>query len=154
MLRYLKWVLPSLAAVGLVACIAVSSAKAAEEKSTIKGKVVDKDGKAASGVEVRLVKPRQRGAGGGGGGGGARPEPLATAKSADDGTFTLEFDKAKVPEGTYSLTAMAGEQGSRTFARAQIKVDKDGKADPDKDVELKLQAGGRRGGGGGGGGGQ
>ena len=116
-------------------------------KSTIKGKVVDKDGKAASGVEVRLMKPRQRGAGGG----GARPEPLATAKTADDGTFTLEIDKAKVPEGSYSVMAMAGEQGARTMARATVKVDKDGKADPADVGEMKLAA--RTGGGGGGGGG-
>jgi len=137
-----KWVLPTVAAFALVGGLAATSARAADEKSTIKGKVVDKDGKAVAEARVILAKARQRGAGGGG-----RPEPLAEATTKDDGTFVLEIDKTKVPEGDYTVSARKQGVGN---ARVNVKIDKDGKPDKADLGELKLQQGGRRGGGGGG----
>src|SRR5207249_4370391 len=77
--RLLRYALPVVAALALVMGISALSAKAQESKDSkdaktgkgkIAGTVTDKDGKAVEGVEVRLMKPRQRG---GGGGGGASP---------------------------------------------------------------------------------
>ena len=62
MVRMLKWIAPSVAALGLMLGVASQSRAAADAVApaaggTVTGTVVDKDGKAASGIEVRIVKP-------------------------------------------------------------------------------------------------
>jgi hypothetical protein len=131
---------------------------------------LDKDGKAAEGVKIRIMKPMQRGGAGGGarragGAGGAapkvadaptpdkpadkpaapggreRPTPVAEGASDKDGKFSI----ANVPAGEYMVMAIL--QGSG-MARGRVTV-KDGET---ATVELKLaerQPGQARGGAGG-----
>lgn len=142
MLRFLKWMLPAVVAIGFVASMA-PVVKAADEGATIKGTVVDKDGKAVADAPVRLSKPRAQGQQG-----GQRPEPLATATTDKDGKFELKIDKSKVADGEYSVSSYNRE--ARTMAREVVTI-KDGK--PDKtEVTLKLAPMPQRGQGGQGGG--
>jgi hypothetical protein len=166
----LKWIAPAVATLGLA--FAVTTARAADEKpvaaaggGTVTGTVVDKDGKAAEGVKIRIMKPMQRGGARGGAGGAApkvadapadkpaapggrqRPTPVAEGTSDKDGKFSI----ANVPAGEYMVMAVL--QGSG-MARGRVTV-KDGET---ASVELKLAerqpgqgrggAGGRRPGGG------
>lgn len=127
----LNWALPVVAAFALVFGIATLSAKAADDaKSVITGKVVDKDGAAVADAAVTLTKPRDPNAAQ-----GTRPEPLATATSDKDGKFKLEFDKAKVADGDYSVSARVQGKG---MGRQAVKV-AGGKSTP-AEVELKLAA--------------
>ena len=136
MLRSMSWLLPAVAAFGLM--LTVSAAKAADAVAgVITGTVVDKDGKAVADVKVNLAKPREQGATG-------QPEALATATTDKDGKFELKFDTTKVADGEYTIGCRVQAQGN---ARAKVTI-KDGKADP-ASVDLKLkprQAGGNGGG--------
>jgi hypothetical protein len=123
--------------------------------------VLDKDGKAAEGVTVNLMKPRQRGGGGGGGAGGgaapqaaagdfnpiplqSRPAPVATATTDKDGKFTMN----DVPVGDYMVGVR--DPDKKLYGRQRITVE-DGKT---ATVEIKCtDTPPQRGGGGGGGGG-
>lgn len=161
MFRSLKWIAPLLA-LGLTGFLA-AEAKAADEKGTVTGTVVDKDGKAVEGAIVRIMTPRQRGAGGAGGAGGAqkqaddpkppaaggdaggnrgrgqRQPPVAEGKTDKDGKFSIQ-----APVGQYTVVAVVQGKG---FARADVTV----KANESASVELKLQDMPARGGGAGGG---
>src|SRR5881628_814618 len=80
LVRFVRFSLPITAALALIVGISALSTAAEEGKEktgkgSVSGTVTDKDGKAVEGVEVRLMKPRQRG--GGGGGGGASPTTRA-----------------------------------------------------------------------------
>jgi hypothetical protein len=158
----LKWIAPAVAILGLA--LAIPTARAADDKpaaaaggGTVTGTVLDKDGKAAEGVKIRIMKPMQRGGGAGGGarraggaGGAApkvadapaadkpadkpaapgerqRPTPVAEGTSDKDGKFSI----ANVPAGEYMVMAML--QGSGV-ARGRVTV-KDGET---ASVELKL----------------
>lgn len=144
-----KWLLPAVAAVGLMLTVtAVKAAEAAAEQYTITGTVVDQDDKPVAEARVMLTKPRaprnapaQLAQAPGG-----RPEPLATATTNEKGEFTLTVEKAKLPDGKYNIVAFVREKG---MARVEIEA-KEGKVAPDKDVKLKLQPMQRRGGGAGG----
>jgi hypothetical protein len=115
-----------------------SAASAAEGKGKITGKVLDKDGKGAAGVNVRLNKPAEKGdapkptaadgdkAEKGKGKGGANL--VAKTMSEADGSYTL----ADVPAGDYVLQARAKD---KTAARQKVSV-KDGET---LTVELKLK---------------
>ena len=124
MLRFLKWMMPAVVAVGFM------MGASAVQADDITGTVVDKDGKPVAELRVTLNKPRERGQGQQ----GQRPEPLATATTDKDGKFTLAIEKDKVADGDYVVSAMQREP--RLFARQAVKVAA-GKADPAK-VELKL----------------
>src|SRR5258705_6332005 len=163
MLRMLKWIAPAVATLGLA--LAITTARAADEKpaaaaggGTVTGTVVDKEGKAAEGVKIRIMKPMQRGGAGGAApkvadapadkpaapGGRQRPTPVAEGTSDKDGKFSI----ANVPAGEYMVMAML--QGSG-MARGRVTL-KDGET---ASVELKLaerQPGQGRGGAGGAGG--
>jgi hypothetical protein len=179
MLKLVGRALPFVAALGFVIGLSTLSARAAEEggekkegKGNIAGTVTDKDGKAVEGVEVRLMKPRQRGGGGGGGsgaggaggggnagGGGsegkatigshgaitlAAPPPIATATTDKDGKFTMN----DVATGDYNIGVR--DDAKKVYGRSKVTVE-DGKT---ATVEIKCtDTPPQRGGGGGGGGG-
>src|SRR5439155_10229064 len=168
MTRLLRYALPVVAALALVMGISALTARAQESKDSkdaktgkgkIAGTVTDKDGKAVEGVEVRLIKPRQRGGGGGGaspttrsalGGGGQavplqaqRPTPIATAKTDKDGKFTMD----DVAVGDYMVGVR--DDDKKVYGRARVTVE-EGKT---ATVEVKCSdTPPARGGGGGGGG--
>ena len=114
---WLKWMLPTTAALAVVVGMSALTARAAEEgkadakKGNIAGTVLDKDGKAVEGVTVNLMKPRMRGQGGGGGQGGQGGE--------------------KKPESTaveHAIQLQApGGGGNRPTPVATATTDKDGK---------------------------
>src|SRR5712671_3651567 len=108
MLRILKWIAPAVATLGLA--LAVTAVRAADDKpaaaaggGTVTGTVVDKDGKAAEGVKIRIMKPMQRG--GAAGGGARRPggAGAATPKVAD----APAADKPAAPGGRERPTPVA-----------------------------------------------
>jgi hypothetical protein len=174
-----KWMLPTVAAVGLV--IGVASVRAADEpkKATgsITGKVVDKDGKGVEDVEVHLMQPRmgrgggRGGAGGGAGGAGGEPAKQSTQNhdaiglQAQGGAgggghggmpkpiMTSKTDK----DGKFEMKDvpvgdyMVGvrDDDKKVYGGTRVKVE-EGKAAP---VEIKTSDTPRRPGGGGGGGG-
>ena len=165
--------LPFLAALGLILGLSALSARAAEDapkkegKGSVSGTVTDKDGKAVEGVEVRLMKPRQRQGGGGGGGGGGgnnqsavggasdvalpladqpqRPPAVATATTDKDGKYTM----SDVPAGEYMVGVR--DDAKKAYGRARVTV-KDGET-ATADIKCSDTPPQRRGGGGGGGGG-
>jgi hypothetical protein len=169
MSHWLKWMLPTTAALALVVGFTSLTARAAEEgkeaakKGNIAGTVLDKDGKAAEGVTVNLIKPRMRGGQGGGGqgggekkpeekkpegsqlqaqGGGGRPTPIATATTDKDGKFTMN----DVAVGDYMVGVRDTEK--KLYGREKVTVE-DGKT---ATVEIKCtDTPPQRGGGGGGG---
>ncbi|MCY2951586.1 MAG: carboxypeptidase-like regulatory domain-containing protein [Planctomycetota bacterium] len=142
----MKWILPSLVAVGLLIGLSALTVKAGEAKAVkgkIAGTVVDKDGKAVAEAKVNLTKPQPRVQGQQ----AQRPEPLATATTDKDGKFEITFE---VADGAYRLSTTVQDKGT---ARAAVTikegkvVDKDDKV-VEKAVELKLAARrGNRGGG-------
>lgn len=127
---------------------------------TVKGKVVDGEGKAVAGIAVRLIKPpaegdRPRRPGGDAPaapkpdaakladeapkpapaperppGGRERPAAVKEATTSDAGTFEM----TDVPAGDYLVVAGGRDKG---FARAPAKVTADGTVE----VELKLMPG-------------
>jgi hypothetical protein len=172
MLKLFGWMLPASAALALVIGFSTLPARAADDaktgKGNISGTVMDKDGKAVEGVEVRLVKPRPPRNGGGGGGGAGeapksggdsgklaagghraiplqnRPAPIATATTDKDGKFTMN----DVEAGDYNL--MVRDTAKKAYGREKVTVE-DGKT---ATVEIKCtDTPPQRGGGGGGGGG-
>lgn len=155
MLGSLKWIAPLLA-LGLMGFFA-GTAQAADEKGTVTGTVLDKDGKAVEGAMVRIMAPRQRGdapadgarkqaddpkppaAGGGGGAGGRqRPPAIAEGTTDKDGKFSLQ-----APAGKYVV--FAGVRG-KGMGRAEVTVE----AGKTVNVELKLSDAPPAGGAGGG----
>jgi hypothetical protein len=114
-----------------------SAASAAEGKGKVTGKVLDKDGKGAAGVAIRLTKPAEKGAAPaaaadkaekGKGKGKGNANLVAKTMSEADGSYTL----ADVPAGDYILMARAKD---KTAARQKVSV----KADETVTVELKLK---------------
>jgi len=162
MSNILKWLLPVTAALGLVMGISALSAKAEDAKDaktgkgSITGTVTDKDAKAVEGVEVRLMKPRQRGGGAGAATQAALgtdpialqqrqpPTPIATATTDKDGKFTMK----DVAVGDYMVGVR--DRDKEVFARTGVTVE-EGKT---ATVEIKCsdQPPARGGGGGGAGG--
>ena len=138
MLRSLKWMLPVTA---LAMMLGISAtARAADEKvegkGTIAGTVTGEDGKAVSGIEVRVMKPMM-GKGPGkakeqaaGDEKPARPEPVATATTDADGKFSVE-----VPAGSYAV--VAGKKGEGMARQGKVEV-KDGETTT---IELTLKKG-------------
>ncbi|MGE5609986.1 MAG: hypothetical protein ACM359_12080 [Bacillota bacterium] len=152
MLNMVKWALSAAVAVGLLVGWSATSVRAADEaaKVTIKGKVLNKEGKPAEGVKVNLYKSgsQQRPAAGQQ---RQRPEALATATTDKEGKFEIATDAKKVPDGTYRVSSGSRDTGFG-MARVTIKggkvVDKDGKP-----TEVTIKYGempSRRGGAGGG----
>ena len=170
MSHWLKWMLPTTAALALVVGFTSLTARAAEEgkeaakKGNVAGTVLDKDGKAAEGVTVNLIKPRMRGGQGGGGqggqggsgekkpegsqlqapggGGGGRPTPVATATTDKDGKFEMK----DVAVGDYMIGVR--DQEKKLYGREKVTVE-EGKT---ATVEIKCtDTPPQRGGGGGGG---
>jgi hypothetical protein len=60
MFRSMKWSLPLVAVVAMLA-FSASTARAEDTKGSVTGTVVDKDGKPAAGVHVRLFHPFEKG---------------------------------------------------------------------------------------------
>jgi hypothetical protein len=157
MSNILKWLLPVTAALAVAFGVSALSARAAdagegekkEGKGTVAGTVTDKDGKAVEAVEVRLMKPRQRGGGGGGAGGGAAPQAtpppaVATATTDKDGKFEMK----DIPAGEYRVGVR--DDAKKVYGRSNVTVE----ADKTATVEIKCtDTPPQRGGGGGGGGG-
>jgi hypothetical protein len=158
--------LPFLAALGLFLGLSALSARAAEEpkkegKGNVSGTVTDKDGKAVEGVEVRLMKPRQRSSTGGSGGAGggangqaaintpgairlaAPPPAIATATTDKDGKYTMN----DVATGEYMVGVR--DDAKKAYGRARVTVE-DGKT-ATADIKCTDTPPQRRGGGGGGG---
>lgn len=117
----------------------------AKATGTVSGKVVDAEGKAVSGATVNAV------AGGAaapaaGAARGQRPAPLATATTADDGTYKLD----KVPVGKVRVNArLQGKGMARSTADIEVTDGKDTKADDLKLAPRPAGGGGRNGGAGG-----
>ena len=160
MFRTLKWVTPVAVLALLFSLSNAASAQETEKKDTgsIAGTIMDKDGKPASGVQVRLFHPFERGQRGAAaakakeqnadpaapadGGGAAqekpdkaqkprkadRPKPVATATTDNDGKFTM----TDVAAGKYVVLAMLRGQG---HARQDVEVT----AGQAANVELKLK---------------
>jgi hypothetical protein len=151
MMRKMKWVTP-LFAFGMLLALSAARAGAAEVpqgKGGVSGTVVDKDGNAVAGVNVRIFQPFRKGERPGKGEGkpeknlaadgdkpakpekgpkGDRPAPVATAMTDAEGKFTM----ADVPAGKYVVMAMLKGQGQ---ARQPIEV----KAGETATVALKLE---------------
>ncbi|MEA2711194.1 MAG: Carboxypeptidase regulatory-like domain [Phycisphaerales bacterium] len=154
MFRMLKWATP-LVAVALMLSLssAVRADEAKKETGSVAGTVLDKDGKAAAGVQVRLFHPYERGQRRGEAAKvekqnadpaagaadkpakegkrrekGDRPQPVATATTDSDGKFTMN----DVPVGKYVVQANLRGQGA---AREEIEVTAGGA----KSVDLKLK---------------
>ena len=148
MFRAVKWSFIPLFAFALALSVSATARaeEAKKETGSVSGTVLDKDGKAVSGAQVRLMRPMERGARRGpnaetqnaapaekpGKGQrparGDRPKPIATATTDANGQFTL----SDVPVGKYVV--MAGVRG-QGMARDQVEVTAGGTAT----VELKLQ---------------
>ena len=154
MFRAAKWSVPFVAFALLLGLgVSARAEEAKKETGTVSGTVLDKDGNAAPGVQVRLMHPFERGQRKGGDGGASaaepknadpaapaegkpgkgarksdRPKPVATTSTDKDGKFTL----ADVPVGKYVVMAMAKGVGG---AREEVEVTAGG----DAKVELKLQ---------------
>lgn len=159
MFRVLKWTTPFVALALLLALGAHAHAdEAKKETGTVSGTILDKDGHAAPGVQVRLFNPYERGQRPGHGQGAAkaekqnadpaenspahgdkgkggkgekkgdRPQPIATTSTDKEGKFSM----ADVPVGKYVVQAMVRGVGS---AREQVEVT----AGSDAKVELKLK---------------
>lgn len=166
MVRMIKWMAPAVAAFGLMLGAA---AVHAADGGTVTGSVVDKDGKAAAGIEIRITKPMARPEGGargaapkpdakaegdkpaapggdkpaaGGGRGGNRPAPVATGKTGDDGKYKIEG----VPAGEYVVIAGGAGKG---FARSEKITVEAGKTVEVKELKLAERPAGGRGGAGG-----
>ena len=158
MFRALKWATPVVAFAFLLslstAVRAEEAAAAKKETGTVSGVVLDKDGHAAPGVQVRLFHPFEGGprrgaakaekqnadpaapAEGKPGKGdkgdkprkGDRPKPVATTSTDKDGKFSM----ADVPVGKYVVMTMVRGVGG---AREEVEVT----AGADAKVELKLK---------------
>jgi hypothetical protein len=155
MVRMSKWFVPCLAfALLLTLGIGVRAEEAKKETGSVSGTVLDKDGNAAPGVQVRLMHPFERGQRKGDGAAKAqpqnadpatdgaakpgkgnkaarksdRPKPVATTSTDKDGKFTM----ADVPVGKYVVMAMVKGVGG---ARGEVEVTAGSQAT----VELKLQ---------------
>jgi hypothetical protein len=177
MAQVLRKMLPGMAAFGLLVGLSAMSSSPAraqdakpEAKGSVSGPVTDKDGKALDGVEVRLMKPRQRGGGpggggpggggGAGGGGGGTPPPppgqlqqrqgppaIATATTDKDGKYEMK----DVPVGNYMVGVFDPEK--KQFGRARVTVEEGKTATADIKCSDQMPQRGRGGPGGGGGGG-
>jgi hypothetical protein len=168
MAQVLRKLLPVTAAFGMLVGLSAMSSQPAraqdakpEAKGSVSGTVTDKDGKAVEGVEVRLMKPRQRRGGGqggpGGGAGGAPPAPpapgqlqqrqgppaVATATTDKDGKYEMK----DVPVGDYMAGVFNMEK--KLFGRTRVTVE-EGKT-ATADIKCSDEMPQRRGGGGGGG---
>jgi len=159
MFRAMKWSVPCVAAFALLLGLGVSvrGEEAKKETGSVSGTVLDKDGNAAPGVQVRLMHPFERGQRKGGGDGAAtaepknadpaapgnsegkpgkgakggksdRPKPVATTSTDKDGKFSM----ADVPVGKYVVMAMVKGVGG---ARSEVEVT----AGSEAKLELKLQ---------------
>ena len=157
MSRMLKWIAPFVAFAFLLALGTAARAEDAAKKETgsVSGTVLDKDGNAAPGVQVRLFYPFERGQrkgnakaekntaaapaaapaadgedkpGKGKGRKNDRPKAVATTSTDKDGKFTI----ADVPVGKYVVMTMVRGVGA---ARAEVEVT----AGSEAKVELKLQ---------------
>ena len=150
--RAMKWFVPCVAFALLLGLgVGARAEDAKKETGSVSGTVLDKDGNAAPGVQVRLMHPFARGgrkadgaanaepknadpvAGekpgkGAKGGKSDRPKPVATTSTDKDGKFTL----ADVPVGKYVVMAMVKGVGG---ARSEVEVT----AGSEAKVELKLQ---------------
>lgn len=166
MSRKMKWITP-LFAFALLGALSTTRARAAdappaEGKGGVSGKVLDKDGNPAAGVNVRLFHPFARGERPGGAGKpDAKPEPKSqTPLAADDAAAPKPqqpakgekgprgerpqpvasavtnadgaFTLADVPAGKYVLLANIRGQGN---ARQPVEI----KAGETATVELKLK---------------
>ena len=159
MFRMLKWSAPLVAFAFLLAVgTAARGEEAKKETGSVSGTVLDKDGNAAPGVQVRLFHPFERGQRKGAGAAKAekqnagaaaaaapaegegkpgkgdkarkndRPKPVATTSTDKDGKFTM----ADVPVGKYVVMTMVRGVGA---ARGDVEVT----AGADAKVELKLK---------------
>ena len=120
MFRVLKWTTPFVAIAMLLALGAtVRADEAKKEVGAVSGTILDKDGHAAAGVQVRLFKPYERGGRRGGGEGAAKVEK----QNADPGDNTpANGDKpGKGEKGGKS------RKGDRPQPIATTSTDKDGK---------------------------
>ncbi len=122
MFRVLKWTTPLIACAMLLALGSASRAdEAKKETGTVTGTVLDKEGHAAAGLQVRLFHPFERGQRRGGGEGAAKVEK----QNADPGTGTATSDKEGKPgKGN---KGGKGEKGDRPKPVATTSTDKDGK---------------------------
>jgi hypothetical protein len=157
MLRLMKWSMPLLA-VAAVLAFGASTVRAedAAGKGSVSGTVLDKDGKPAAGVHVRLFHPFEKGQRGKGaakkegaetnaadpaeGGSSDKPakgskgdkpmrdKPVATATTDSNGAFSMK----DVPAGKYIVMAMLKGQGG---ARQEVEVT----AGSEAKAELKLE---------------
>jgi hypothetical protein len=154
MFRAAKWSVPFVAFALLLGLgVSVRAEEAKKETGSVSGTVLDKEGNAAPGVQVRLMHPFERGQRKSGDGGAAqaepknaepaagekpgkgakggksdRPKPVATTSTDKDGKFTL----ADVPVGKYVVMAMVKGVGG---ARSEVEVT----AGSEAKLELKLQ---------------
>ena len=128
---------------GLAVVLGMSLASAAKaaETGSVKGKVLDMDGKGAAGAKVRLVADT----GGGKKKGdapatlqaqGEKPKPVAEADAGADGTFELK----DVPAGNYRVNAMVKGQG-RASAKVAVKAGETAEVT----LTLKPNTGGKKG---------
>lgn len=134
MRKNFKWLLPVTAAFGLMvgAASLVHAQDAAKPATgTVEGTVLDKDGKAADGVEVRLMKPFRRGGPGGGGqrgpggpgGGGAGGEGRGPANNAAIGTpGARQLQDAPPPQGRPAPVATATTDKDGKFTMKDVPV--------------------------------
>lgn len=161
----MKCLTPVLAVTLLLSLSNAAVAQEAEKKQsgTVSGTVLDKDGKPASGVQVRLFHPFERGqrreaararqqqadpaAGadakeekprqGDKPRRAERPKPVATATTDADGKFTM----SDVPVGKYVVLAMIRGQGS---ARQEVEVTAGGTANVELKLKKRAAKGGRK----------
>lgn len=119
MFRVLKWATPVVALVFLVSMSAVVRAdEAKKETGSVSGTVLDKDGKAAAGVQVRLFHPFERGQRHGGGE-GAKVEKQNAETGGSSATSEKEEKPGKGQKGH-------GQKGDRPQPVASTSTDKDG----------------------------
>jgi hypothetical protein len=137
MFRVLKWATPLVAFAMLLSLSAVTKAEdTKKDTGTVKGTVVDKDGKPVAGAEVMIftpmkhadhTKPEAKAADPSKAKGDKPVSVVPAVKSDDKGEFTL----ADVPAGDYTVVARLKGQGS---AREKVTV----KSGETATVELKL----------------
>jgi hypothetical protein len=120
MFRVLKWTTPLVAFAMLLALGSASRAdEAKKETGTVSGTVLDKEGHAAPGLQVRLFHPFERGQRRGGG------EAKVEKQNADPGAGAAAGEKQEKPRK--GNKGAKGEKGDRPKPVATTSTDKDGK---------------------------